>query len=440
MMNKGMKLKYLIRKYETTKMPVILLLLVLCVVPAFATEPIDRIVAIVDEDVILESEVFQYLQMNIGSQKAFESLPASKIDSMKKQILEELIKQKVILAKARADTIKVLPRDVDKELDGRIKSLSDQVGGNDKLEEYYGMPIARIKKQFRPVVEEGMMIEKAKAEKLRPIKISHLEVDKFWKTYQDSIPPLKDALRISHILLRDVLSEGSTQAAIKKADSAKALIESGKITFEEYASRYSNDEGTGAKGGKLGLTSRGDLVPEYESVAFNLKDGEISKPVVSSFGVHLIRMEGRVGEKINTSHILFKIVPAEEDKQQTMARADSIIQALKGGADFGDLALRYSTDAKTAPKGGDLGWFSPEELPEDFRAPLENLKKDDLTSPFRTKFGVHIVKVTERVFARKVSLEDDYDRIEQMALHMKQADEYDKWIAELSKEMYIERK
>jgi peptidyl-prolyl cis-trans isomerase SurA len=421
-------------------MPIILFLLALCAIPSYATDPIDRIVAIVDEDIILESEVFQFLQLNIGSQKALESLPASQIDSLKKQILEELIKQKVLLAKARADTVKVPQRDVDKELDERIKTLADQIGGQDKLEEYYGMPIARIKRQFRQLVEDGMMIDRVKGEKLREVKASRSEVDRFWKTYQDSIPPLKDALRISHILLQDALSEGSKQTTIAKADSVRTLIESGQSTFEEYASRYSEDNATAAKGGKLGLTNRGELVPEYEAMAFGMKADEISPPVVSQFGVHVIRLNERVGEKINTSHILFRIIPDEADKARTQTRADSIIQAVQGGADFGEHALRYSVDAKTAPKAGDLGWFSPADLPDDFREPLQDLKKGELSKPFRTKFGVHVVKVTERVFARSVTLDEDYDRIELMALRMKQEQEYDKWVAELSKEMYIERK
>jgi peptidyl-prolyl cis-trans isomerase SurA len=203
---------------------------------------------------------------------------------------------------------------------------------------------------------------------------------------------------------------------------------------------YSDDPGTASKGGKLGQTNRGDLVPEYETAAYSMKEGEISQPVVSSFGVHIIRVNSRAGEKINTNHILFKIDPTEADMAATKTRADSIAAAAKGGADFGELALKYSIDAKTAAKGGDLGWFNPSDLPEDFRQPLAKLNKNDISEAFRSQFGTHVVKITDRVFARKVSLDEDFDRIEQLALRLKQEKEVDKWEKELAKEVYIERK
>ena len=401
---------------------------------------VDRIVAVVDNEIILESEVFQYLQFNAGSPDALSKLPPSQVDSLKALILEDLIDQKVLLAKARADTIQIQPRDVDHELDARLKQLMEQAGGQQRLEEYYGMPIAKLKRQFRPLVEQSMMIDKLKQEKLAKIQVSPSEVQKFWETYQDSIPPLKDAVRIAHILLADQLSDASKQAAVHHADSVRALITSGAVTFEEYASKYSDDPASAARGGKLGMTNRGDLVPEYEAAAYTMEPGQISPPVVSPFGVHLIRVDDRVGEKISTSHILFRIQPTAADTQATFQRADSIVGAVRGGANFDQLAAQYSNDGKTAQKGGDLGWFAPEELPEEFKTPVATLKPGKVTEPVRTQFGVHVVRVTDRVFARPVTLADDPDRVSRMALAKKQNEMFRRWVEELKTQTYIERK
>ncbi|MBU0691585.1 peptidylprolyl isomerase [bacterium] len=405
-----------------------------------AQEVIDRIVAIVDDEIILESEVFQYLQFSIGSTVNLEKLPQSKVDSMRSQILDELIDQKLLLARARLDTVVIPARQVDQELDQRIISLMDQIGGEKKLEEYYGMPLAKIKRQFRPLIEEGLMIDEVKRQHLASVRVTRSEVLEFWNAYRDSIPELKDAIKISHILLQDNLSDASIAAAVARADSARRMILNGEITFEEYAEKYSQDPGTAPKGGALGTTNRGDLVPEYEAAAYMMADGEISEPVVSQFGVHLIRLNSRVGEKINTNHILFKVVPAPADMEITMARADSIAEAIRNGADFTALALSYSTDSKTAPLGGDLGWYSPAELPAEFKEPLKNLKKGEVAAPFRTVFGVHIAKVTERVFSRPITIEEDYERIENLATAKKRDEVYEEWIQELADETFIERK
>jgi peptidyl-prolyl cis-trans isomerase SurA len=401
---------------------------------------IDRVVAVVDNEIILESELSQYVQFNIGSQQALNAMRPGQIDTLRRLILDQLINQKVLLAKARQDTLRVEDRAVDGELDSRIKSLLDQAGGQERLEEYYGMPLTKLKRQFRPLVEEGLLIEKVKQEKLKGVVVSPGDVTRFWEMYKDSMPPLKDAVRMAHILLTDAISQSSVDAAIRKADSVRALIVSGKMTLEEYAPRFSDDPASASKGGKLGYTNRGDLVPEYETVAYNLKPGELSQPVRSQFGIHLIRLDERLGEKIATSHILFRIVPTDADRARTDARADSIAKAIRAGANFADLAAKFSTDAKTSPKGGDLGWFAPPEVPAEFKAAVDTMKEGDAVGPLRTQFGAHIVSVTGRIKARPVTLAEDYDRISRMALTKKQDEQFQKWVQQLAASTYIERK
>ncbi|NUO19356.1 peptidylprolyl isomerase [bacterium] len=407
---------------------------------AAGEETIDRVVAVVDDEIILESEILQYMQYSMGASGSLDSLSAEQLNVLSGQVLDDLIAQKLLLTRARYDSISVSQKEVDRELDNRMANLIEQVGGQDKLESYYGMPLPKIKRQFRPLVEETLLIERIRRQHLASVRVSRSEVIEFWESIKDSVPPLRDAIRLAHILLQDRVSEASVEAAIARADSAKQIIESGQMTFEEYASRFSDDAGSAARGGKLGTTNRGDLVPEYEAAAYELEPGELSAPTVSQFGVHLIRLNERTGEKINSDHILFKVTPAAADEAQTMADAESLVVRLRGGDDFAELALNLSTDTKTSANGGDLGWFSPAELPDEFKAPIEGKQKGEYSDPFRTIFGVHIVKVTDRVFSRAITLNEDYSRIEQMALAKKQDEEFKKWIDKLAKETYVERK
>jgi peptidyl-prolyl cis-trans isomerase SurA len=417
-----------------------ILLLVLACGRAPATEVIDRILAVVDEDIILESEVLQYLQFNLGGEVDLAALSDEQLADLKMRILEELIRQKVLLAKARADTVTIRDRDVDRELESRIKALEGQLGSEEKVSEYYGMSMAQIRREFRTLVREGMMIDELKRTYLGDIRVGRGDVEAFWKVYQDSIPPIEEAVKLSHILLRDEVSDASRQATMARADSVREMIRSGEVEFEAAARRLSDDPASAKKGGLLGTTNRGDLVPEFEEVAYNLEEGEISYPVETQFGIHIIRLNSRTGEKINTSHILFNITPGVADKESTMVRARALRAEILVGGDFAEAASRLSWDAKSAANGGELGWFKPEELPEDFRVPARNLTPGEISEPFRSQFGVHLLKVDDRQTARRVTLAEDYDRIEQMALTQRREREFNKWIDKLKAQTFIEIK
>jgi peptidyl-prolyl cis-trans isomerase SurA len=417
-----------------------ILLVVLACGRAPATEVIDRILAVVDEDIILESEVLQYLQFNLGGEVDLAALSDEQLADLKMRILEELIRQKVLLAKARADTVTIRDRDVDRELESRIKALEGQLGSEEKVSEYYGMSMAQIRREFRTLVREGMMIDELKRTYLGDIRVGRGDVEAFWKVYQDSIPPIEEAVKLSHILLRDEVSDASRQATMARADSVREMIRSGEVEFEAAARRLSDDPASAKKGGLLGTTNRGDLVPEFEEVAYNLEEGEISYPVETQFGIHIIRLNSRTGEKINTSHILFNITPGVADKESTMVRARALRAEILVGGDFAEAASRLSWDAKSAANGGELGWFKPEELPEDFRVPARNLTPGEISEPFRSQFGVHLLKVDDRQTARRVTLAEDYDRIEQMALTQRREREFNKWIDKLKAQTFIEIK
>jgi peptidyl-prolyl cis-trans isomerase SurA len=405
------------------------------------TEVVDRILAVVDADIILESEVLQYLQFNLGRDVRMDQLSEEQLANLKLQVLDELIRQKVLLAKARADTVTIADREVDRELDSRIKGLEQQLGSEEKIVEFYGMPMTRIRREFRELVKENMMVDQLKRTYLGDIRVTRDEVNAFWQIYQDSIPAIQEAVKLSHILLRDEISEISRKAAIARADSVRQLILGGKIKFEAAAQEFSNDQASAQAGGLLGTTNRGDLVPEFEEVAYRLKEGEVSEPVESKFGIHLIRLNSRKGEKINCSHILFNIIPTVADEESTRVRADSLREKILSGSEsFAQAAMKLSWDAKSATNGGALGWFKPEELPDDFRIPSRSLAVGEISKPFRSQFGVHLVRMDDRQTARKVSLEEDYDRIEQLVLSQKREQEFNKWIDKLKAETYIEIK
>jgi len=407
---------------------------------AWSQQLLDGIAAIVGDEIILESEVAQYaatlaLQMKLDIQNE-----PQKFDELQKNSLQNLIVQKILLTKAREDTIVVEDSQVEQVLEQQINQWIQQIGSERKVEEYFGSSMNKIKRRVRKEIREHLMVEKLQQEKLQEVKITRQEVEQFYQTNRDSLPELKESVEISHILLQVTPGAESKQQAREKIAGILERLRSGE-DFAELARQYSEDPGSAAKGGELGFIQRGDFVKDFEEKAFALQPGQISDIVETQFGFHIIQMLERRGEKINVRHILIRTRPTKADEERTLKLLLAIRDSCLAGADFAEMAKRYSNDETTADKGGYLGWFEVEklQLPE-FKSVVKELKIGEISQPFRTRFGYHIVKLLNRREGGKLSLQRDWEQIEQWALMDKRSRAMQKWVEELKKNLYIEIK
>jgi len=407
---------------------------------AWSQQLLDGIAAIVGDEIILESEVAQYaatlaLQMKLDIQNE-----PQKFDELQKNSLQNLIVQKILLTKAREDTIVVEDSQVEQVLEQQINQWIQQIGSERKVEEYFGSSMNKIKRRVRKEIREHLMVEKLQQEKLQEVKITRQEVEQFYQTNRDSLPELKESVEISHILLQVTPGAESKQQAREKIAGILERLRSGE-DFAELARQYSEDPGSAAKGGELGFIQRGDFVKDFEEKAFALQPGQISDIVETQFGFHIIQMLERRGEKINVRHILIRTRPTKADEERTLKLLLAIRDSCLAGADFAEMAKRYSNDETTADKGGYLGWFEVEklQLPE-FKSVVKELKIGEISQPFRTRFGYHIVKLLNRREGGKLSLQRDWEQIEQWALMDKRSRLMQKWVEELKKNLYIEIK
>jgi peptidyl-prolyl cis-trans isomerase SurA len=265
-------------------------------------------------------------------------------------------------------------------------------------------------------------------------------VENFYKTYKDSIPEMKETVVISHILKNVTPSQEAQQEAFAKISEIKKRLDNGE-DFEELARKYSQDPASAKKGGDLGMISRGDFVTEFETAAFALNDGEISDIVQTQFGYHIIQMIERRGEKIRTRHILIMVAPTDKDEQRTIAQLNEIREKALAGQPFDSLAVLYSDDENVTKDRGLLGTFQPDQLiiPE-FKKVVNSLKEGEISEPFKTDYGYHIVKLEKKESARDISLEKDWQKIHDLAYNFKMEKEYRKWIEALKEEVPIEIK
>ncbi len=414
---------------------ILVLLSLFCGMAGAQDKPVlDKIVAVVGNEIILKSELDYQVQM-----VAYQNKMNADDPSLKQRVLESMIDEKLILQQAVLDSVTVSDDEVSRQLNSRIDALEKQVGGEKKLEEIYGMTISKIRNEFREDMRKQLIVEKLKQQKFGDLSVSAAEVRDFYETYKDSIPEVPEQVSISHIF---IVPKPSEKAKTEAYDKAEALLDSLKhgADFAELAKKYSQDPGSASAGGDLGWASRGQFIPEFEHAVYALKPGEISNVVETQFGFHIIQLLGRRGEMVHARQILIKIPVLKSDDDSVITLLDSLRDRALHGESFAKLAREYSQDKDTRDLGGDLGTVSIDQLEPSFLKTVNDLKVGEISKPVKVNFGnsygYHIVYLRNRIPAHKVNLNEDYSRLQKMALAFKQNNDYLKWIAKLKKEIY----
>ncbi|MDZ7372968.1 MAG: peptidylprolyl isomerase [candidate division KSB1 bacterium] len=422
---------------------VVFVLFLPLVATAQREQVLDAIAAVVDEEIILQSEVVQgayLLALQAGLDPARDPVG---FERLKRATLDNLIAQKILLVQARAETIKVDEAQVDQLLEQQMKMLVERFGSEDKVAEYFGQPIAKVRRSYREEIYNNLLINGLQQEKFRNLKVTRREVEEFYRTHKDSLPTLKESVSISHILVEIKPGPEADRRAYQRAEEIRSRILKGE-DFGSLAKQYSEDPGSAGRGGELGLLSRGDFVPEFEEAAFALQPGQISEVVKTRFGYHVIQCIDKRGDKINVRHILIAVPILPEDERAALQKAEDIRRRIvEGGDSFEEMARQFSDDEETKTKGGYLGWFELDKFAEsaqEFRAVAETLRVGEISAPFKTRFGYHIVKMNDRQEARPLSLEKDWDKIEAMALEAKRQRRFEEWVQELRRDIYVEIK
>ncbi len=415
-------------------------LLLFCAVRAQGQEVLDGIVAIVGNEIILSTELVQATQQT-AAQLGIPVTQTEQIQKLKKSVLQELINEKVLLAKAKEDTIEVEDERVDNELESRIVQLSQQLGSRERVEETFGAPISKIKRDYREEVRKRLIVQAVQSEKLRGIQISRREVERYFDTVKDSLPEMPTMVKLRHIMVEIKAGGEARQNALDRMKDIQERLKGGE-NFEELARQYSEDQGTSGQGGMLGFVERGTLFPAFEAAAFQLSEGAVSEIVETPIGYHLIQMVEKRGDKVQLRHILIRVGATSNDDTKALNEIQSIRTRIMNGEAFADMAKQYSSDESTREQGGDLGdWLPVEQLviPE-FKTAVDTLTVGEISQPFMTNFGYHIVLLEAKDEARNYNLEKDWEIIRYRALTEKQQKALQEWVEELKKNIYVEIK
>ncbi len=418
----------------------IFLVWVFCLFPDFssAQEVLDRIVAVVGNQIILESELKMQMELYVN-QMGIELKSEGQKRQLERELLEQTINNKLLLIAAQKDTtIEVTSREVEEAVKDQLKKVKSEFT-EEALEAQLkaeGLTESELKKKYREQIRNQMMTDRLVASKLSKVSVSTKEVKDFYEIYKDSIPDQPEAVKLSHILLEIKPSQETLDSLKRKAEMVQERAKKGQ-DFAQLASSYSDDP-TGKQGGDLGFFKKGDMIPKFEEVAFALKPEEISQVVETEFGYHIIKVEEKKDDLVHARHILFLIRPSGKDSSRSKDLADTLYHQLLGGADFGELAKKFSTDEESKKLGGELGWYPVAQMSPEFREGVKDLQIGNVSPPLESQFGVHILKVLDKREQRKLTLEDDWDAVKDMVRRKKTNELVAKWVERMRQDTYVE--
>ena len=401
-------------------------------------QTIDGVAAIVGDKTILKSDINQALSMAIFQQKLDPNKNADKILQLKKEIIRSVVNRKVILVMAELDSVVVQDKDVDRTLEEQINNIVAQAGSEEAAEKALGQPLRVFRREYWYDIKDMMVAQKYQQELIGKVSINKHGVVGFFNSYRDSIPPFPTTVKLRHLLVKIEPGVEQIDKTVILLKSLREKILKGETTFESVAAQYSQDPGSKNSGGGLGFVRRGNLVTEFESVAFTLRPGEISLPVKTEFGYHIIETEAILGEKIKVRHVL--ISPPLTDKDETLAynRALSLKDSSKTLADFISTIKEHSMDSQTKEGGGNLGWIDPNTYPiPEFGMVVGQINPNECAGPVQSEYGYHLLWIEATKQGGRADLSKHWNEIETLALNKKRGDWFEGWVLDARKKFYI---
>ncbi|KFF26938.1 peptidylprolyl isomerase [Chryseobacterium vrystaatense] len=394
-------------------------------------ELVDGIAAVIGDEIVLESDVNE--QMNYAKQQGAS-------DTDKCEFLENLISNKLLVYEAKKDTL----------IENRSAAIKEQANAKYRqlLSQFPDEKTMLTAYKFRNGYEMKNAIEKidvdqyygqAKYQRItEKADVTPNEVTDFFNLYKMQLPEVKDEISLAQIMMYPKLTEAHKEDLIKRLKKIKQDIAGGE-TFESQARIYSEDEGSAANGGLYKNIAKGQMVKPFEAAALNLQENEISDPIESEFGYHIVQLIKKSGKVYDARHILLKATPTEDEIKTAKVKLDSIKGLITAGKiTFKDAAFKFSDDKRTKFNAGIIPGadgsdkIERESIPGTISYELAGLNKGDITAPFEDEENkrkvVKIIKQEDVIPAHQITLETDFNRIKQMALNKKRNEMIEKFV------------
>ena len=436
----------------------IIIALMLLALPMMAQnrqpQVIDKVVAVVGKNIILQSDIEnQYIQYRM------QGLTDGTGREVRARILEDLLLQKLMLNQAEMDSITVTDDQVEAQMDQRIRYFVTRLGSQEKLEEQFGKSMSEIKEEVRQAVKDQMLQEQVQAKIMQNVVVTPKEVKDFFNDIpNDSLPLIQPEYEIVQIVKRPPVSIDEKLQVKDRLYQIRKRILDGESSFSTMAVLYSEDPGSARQGGELGFAGKGVYATEFENVAFNLRDGEISDVVETQFGFHIIQLIERRGETINCRHILLTAKVPVEALEKAQNQLDSVAQLIRNGDMTFEEACKKFSDDDSKNNGGYLtnagtggNWLSLKDMqqleaeyPEykNLAFVVSRLEVGEVSDPLpmttnENNDAFRLIMVKRKTEVHQANLKDDYTLIQNWAIGQKRQEAIGKWVSNKAAKAYI---
>ncbi|MEG1333899.1 MAG: peptidylprolyl isomerase [Bacteroides sp.] len=407
---------------------------------------IDEVVWVVGDEAILKSDVEEARLASLQEGRKFDGDPYCVIP-------EELAVQKLFLHQAVLDSIEVSESEILQRVDMMTNQYIQAIGSKEKMEEYFKKTSTQIRETLRENARNGLIIQKMQQKLVGDVKVTPAEVRRYFKDLpQDSIPYVPTQVEVQIITQQPKIPLSEIEDVKSRLRDYTERVNRGEIDFSTLARLYSEDKGSALRGGELGFMGKGQLVPEYANVAFNLQDPKkVSKIVESEFGFHIIQLIEKRGDRINTRHILLKPNVAFKDLAAASAKLDSIADDIRADKfSFDQAASVLSHDKDTRNNHGLMpnpenatSKFEMQQLPQEIAKVVDKLNVGEISKAFtmvNQKDGKEvcaIVKLKNRINGHKATISEDYQNLKEIVVDQRRDEMLQKWILDKQKHTYV---
>ena len=426
------------RRSLIVKTTVILLSLIFPAMLFSQDNIIDQVVWVVGDEAILKSEVEEERLAALSERRDIDGDPYCVIP-------EQLAIQKLFLNQAEIDSIEVDDSEIISRVDAQINFFIQQIGSEEKVEEYFNKTMTQIREKLRQNVRDGLTAQRVQQEIVGEIKVTPAEVRNYFNSLPyDSIPYIPTNVEVQIITKEPTVPQVEIDAVKAKLREFTERVTSGETSFSTLALLYSEDPGSRVRGGELGFMGRGQLLPEFANVAFNLQDpNKVSKIVETEYGYHIIQLIEKRGDRINCRHILLRPHVPAEAIDSSLVGLDSIADNIRNNKyTFEQAALYISDDKDTRLNNGlmpnpydNTSKFQMQQLPQEIAKVVDGLNVGEISDPFTMlddngKEVCAIVKLKTKIEGHKATISEDYQRLKDLVTAKMGEEKLKEWIKE----------
>lgn len=406
----------------------------------------EEVAWVIGNEPIFKSDIEEQYQQALYERVAIEGNPYCVIP-------EQMAVDKLFLDQARIDTVEVQASTISAEVESRINFFIANLGSKEKVEEYFRMPLPRLREKLNEVYSDQYCIQQVQQELTKNVKATPADVRKYFNGLsRDSLPFIPMQIEAQIITINPVIPQQEIDEVKSRLRDYAQQVTSGEREFSTLAILYSDDQATAVYGGETGFQSRSVLLPEYATAAFNLNDNKrVSNVVETDDGFHIIQLIEKRGDRINTRHILLRPKVSDKDLTDALARLDSVRSDILAGKNtFEQMALYISQDKDSRNSGGNMlneknhsSRFEMADLPAEVGKKVNTMQPGDISEPFvminpkTRREQVAMVKLVKRIDGHKADLADDYMIIKDMCEASEKERIIHDWVEKKQQSVYV---